>query len=111
MEGPTSEFHKSEEDKISGSAPELETGKQDFTGEILGTKWHTNDYGEALKMTVCLANGNRVWGTVPANIHESSEIQMRPISTAAQFHSQLPSRESLPATDISASSRDRHKLA
>lgn len=67
---------KKADEEISEDAPALKAGKREFTGEILSTKWHHSDYGESLKMTVRLEDGNKVWGTVPANIHESSEIQM-----------------------------------
>jgi hypothetical protein len=64
------------DEEISKDAPELVAGKREFTGEILSTKWHSSDYGEALKMTVRLIDGNKVWGTVPANIHEAADIKM-----------------------------------
>jgi hypothetical protein len=64
------------DEEISQGAPVLVAGKREFTGEILSTKWHTNDYGDSLKMTVRLIDGNKVWGTVPANIHESAEVKM-----------------------------------
>src|SRR4029077_2278350 len=67
---------KKADDEISQGAPALVAGKREFSGEILSTKWHSSDYGESLKMTVRLIDGNKVWGTVPANIHESAEIKM-----------------------------------
>ncbi len=67
---------KKADDEISKDAPALVAGKREFTGEILSTKWHSGAYGESLKMTVRLIDGNKVWGTVPVDLHESSEIKM-----------------------------------
>jgi hypothetical protein len=67
---------KKADEEISQGAPDLVAGKREFSGEILAVKWQSSDYGDALKMTVRLIDGNKVWGTVPANIHESAEIKM-----------------------------------
>lgn len=37
-------------------------------GVVLGTRWYSNDFGGALKVTVLLDNGSRVWSTLPAQI-------------------------------------------
>jgi hypothetical protein len=41
-------------------------GKQTVTGEVVGLKWHENDFGGCLKMTVKDDRGFCVWVTVPA---------------------------------------------
>jgi hypothetical protein len=54
------------------SAPDLEAGRYEISGEVLTTKWQENNFGygaaATLKMLVKLANGNKVWGTAPGNI-------------------------------------------
>ena len=74
--GQQREETKKADEEISKDAPALVAGKREFSGEILSTKWHTGDYGESLKMTVRLIDGNKIWGTCPASIHESAEIKM-----------------------------------
>lgn len=49
-------------------------GRYLMTGEIIKVKTQYSDYyGDTLKMTVVLGDGNKVWGTVPASIAQDAE--------------------------------------
>jgi hypothetical protein len=53
------------------------TGRVQLQGVVLGEpKFHDNDFGGAFKITVKLANGSRVWGSVPSaiEVHKGDEI-------------------------------------
>lgn len=43
-------------------------GRLTLEGEVLSTKYQHTDFGTIRKMLVRLADANKVWGTVPANI-------------------------------------------
>jgi hypothetical protein len=47
--------------------------KVEVEGVVLSAKWRSSQYGEALKVTVELANGSRVWGTCPRSVAEACE--------------------------------------
>lgn len=52
--------------KASGvQAPE---GRVQVTGTVVSTKWYDNNFGGSLKMLVALADGTKVWGTVPSSL-------------------------------------------
>lgn len=46
----------------AGPAP---TGRVDIEGEVVSVKLHENEFGSTLKMLLKLANGSKVWTTVP----------------------------------------------
>lgn len=50
------------------AAAPLTAGRQVLEGVVLAAKWYDNDFGGALKMTVKLDGGQRVFGSVPASI-------------------------------------------
>jgi len=111
-------LHKvaSEGAKPSPSTPLLDSehlvsvGDERFLieGEVISTKWKANAFAprptfhggwigsandETLKMTVRLADGNRVWGTVPAPLVEAVENGKTLVRITAK---------------VSASDRDEH---
>jgi len=47
--------------------------KVEVEGRVLSAKWRSSQYGEALKITVELANGSRVWGTCPRPVGEACD--------------------------------------
>lgn len=51
-------------------APALEVleGRQTVEGRVVSTKWVENDFGGTFKMLVEMADGNRVYGTVPSSL-------------------------------------------
>jgi hypothetical protein len=57
-----------EEKAKAENLPALIEGRRILTGDVISTKWHDGSYGTTLKMVVRLEDGNKVWGTVPANI-------------------------------------------
>jgi hypothetical protein len=57
-----------EREAAKAVVPAVTVGKQRIEGTVLTTKWQDSQWGGALKMLVQLANGTKVWGTVPAAI-------------------------------------------
>lgn len=49
-------------------APELAEGRYEVEGTVVSVKWVDSDFGGNLKMLVELADGNRVFGTVPSSL-------------------------------------------
>lgn len=56
---------------LANVAP-LPTGRQRLVGEIVSVKTKNTPYGEQLKMIVRLADGNKVWGTVPGVLEDEA---------------------------------------
>lgn len=56
------------------------TGTTVVVGEIVSVKWHDNDFGGALKMTVRVevpgVGAYRVWGTLPSNL-ETEHVKIQ----------------------------------
>jgi hypothetical protein len=50
------------------SAPKatIEEGRREVTGTVVSVKYHEGNWGSSYKMTVKLADGCMVWGTIPA---------------------------------------------
>lgn len=46
----------------------LAEGRYEITGEIVSTKWVESDFGGAMKMLVKMADGNKVYGTMPNSL-------------------------------------------
>ena len=53
--------------------PALTLGRRILIGEILSTKWNDGNYGTIPKMVIRLDDGNKVWGTIPAEIENQAE--------------------------------------
>jgi len=66
------EIQKREQEQME-NVPALNEGRQILTGEVLSTKWHDSDYGTTPKMVIRLLDGNKVWGTIPADIENTTE--------------------------------------
>lgn len=49
-------------------APALEAGRRPLSGKVVSAKFKESQFGTQAKMLVELADGNRVWGTVPASL-------------------------------------------
>lgn len=65
-------IQQAEAEKLEG-APALTEGKREIEGEIVSTKWHDSQYGTTPKMVVRLDDGNKLWGTIPAEIEDKAE--------------------------------------
>jgi hypothetical protein len=63
---------------LLADAPDLAEGRYTVEGEIISAKVQDSQYGSQLKMLVRLADGNKVWGTVPASIEDASYQMDRP---------------------------------
>jgi len=50
---------------------EFPAGRQTVTGEVVSTKMQDSIYGSTLKMLVKLADGNKLWGTVPSSLEDA----------------------------------------
>jgi len=60
------------------------TGRQEWTGEVVAAKFQDNDFGGKFVMTVRLADGNLIWGTIPNNILENvQELKGRTVTFTA----------------------------
>jgi hypothetical protein len=62
-------------------APPLAEGRQRIVGEIVSAKEQDTMYGLQRKMLVRLADGNKVWGTVPSSIIDAAWSMDRPGDT------------------------------
>lgn len=60
-----------QEQEATRDAPELAEGRRTLQGEILSTKWHDGNYGMTPKMVIRLADGNKVWGTISAELENT----------------------------------------
>jgi hypothetical protein len=58
------------QEEASIPAPE---GRTDVTGTVVAVKWHQNDFGGSLKMTVRDDRGFTVWGSVPSALEYDEE--------------------------------------
>ncbi len=52
------------EAELANTGP-LPEGRYDISGTIISTKWQSSQFGDTPKMLVKMADGNKVWGTVP----------------------------------------------
>lgn len=50
------------------NAPALPEGRYEIRGTAISAKVQPGDYGDTTKWLVKLADGNKVWGTIPGNI-------------------------------------------
>lgn len=67
--GPAQEAARAARAAEAAQAGPVPTGSRLLIeGEVLTTKWQESMYGGALKMLVKLANGSKVWGSVPSSI-------------------------------------------
>jgi len=57
-----------------GVRPALPEGHRAIEGLVISTKWKDTRYGPAYKMLILEDDGNKVFGTVPANLPHSAEI-------------------------------------
>jgi hypothetical protein len=62
-----------EEAKTLENAPKLESGRQVIEGHILKAEYKDSGYGVQWKGTICMLDGNRVYGTIPAAIEREIE--------------------------------------
>jgi hypothetical protein len=62
-----------EEKAKAENLPALTEGRRLLTGQVISTKWHDSDYGTTPKMVIRLEDGNKVWGTIPADIENATE--------------------------------------
>jgi hypothetical protein len=61
--------------ELKSVAP-LAEGRRFIAGEIVSAKWKVTPYGMQAKMLVREAEGNKVWGTIPANlVPDDEELQ------------------------------------
>lgn len=63
-----SEARKAAELAKLADAPDLAEGRMEVEGEILSIKSQESIYGATWKMLVALANGNKLWGSLPSAI-------------------------------------------
>jgi len=62
-----------EEKAKAENLPALTEGRRLLSGEVVSTKWHEGNYGTTPKMVIRLDCGNKVWGTIPAEIENTTE--------------------------------------
>lgn len=58
----------------AAAAPVVE-GRREIEGEVSSAKLHESDFGSTWKMIVALADGSRVWSTVPSSILSSLDAE------------------------------------
>jgi hypothetical protein len=65
---------KAEQAAQMANAPALAEGRYEMEGIIRTIKWQDSDFGGQFKMLVELADGNRVWGTLPSKLEGVVEV-------------------------------------
>lgn len=76
------QWDKEREEKMAAEAalpkaPVVEGKKVELTGEVVSVKWRDGYYGPQLKMLVRDDRGFKVWGSVPSNIANEGEGELR----------------------------------
>ena len=66
------------------NAPELAEGRYEVTGRVVSVKFVDNDFGGTVKMLVELADGNRVYGTVPSALFDNEELPEAQVAFTAK---------------------------
>jgi hypothetical protein len=83
MEGAKKrEASKQAEAETLSHAKPLEEGRREIMGDVISTKWQDSDFGGGMKMLVRMADGNKVWGTIPAAIDSTDLVGETVIFTA-----------------------------
>lgn len=66
---------RAEEAAKLADAPVLTEGRYEVQGAICTIKWQDSDFGGTFKMLVQLADGNKVWGTLPSKLEGVVDVQ------------------------------------
>lgn len=84
---------KVEREAALAHAPKLAEGRYAFIGKVVSHKFSESQFGTQHKMLVEFANGNRVFGTMPAVLDNDFEFSNDPVGKLVALTAKVEAKE------------------